>query len=186
MSFVDDPIDEFLRRASIKHQVVEGTENVVTFQGELVLRNVMNQHYAGTLVIEPKRGYIKAVDYVRTDASGTVTNSMKFTVNDKPGTTPILSRAVIAATIKNTAGVVTSTSDGVIESSITYPTDIPEDRFTLSVYGFPEPEGVVWDKPTPTYVWLLVAANSFALLAALFTALKRRAGRVRVTPLVTS
>lgn len=52
----------------------------------------------------------------------------------------------------------------------------PED-FRLTAYGLPEPNDVVWEKPTPTYVWLLAAAGGFGLLALAFAYLKRRAAR---------
>lgn len=146
----------------------------------------MKFNYSGTLTLDLKRGYIKSMDYVRTDASGTVANGMKFTVIDKPGTPPILSKAVMTTTIKNPAGAVISELDGVVESRLTYPTNIPEERFTLSAYGFPEPEGVAWERRTPAYVWLLASAGLLAVLATVFTVLKRRASRPRANPLVTS
>ena len=186
VSFVDDPIDVFLRREGIKHQVVDGADRVVTFRGDIVVRNIMKFNYSGTLTLDLKRGYIKSMDYVRTDASGTVANGMKFTVIDKPGTPPILSKAVMTTTIKNPAGAVISELDGVVESRLTYPTNIPEERFTLSAYGFPEPEGVAWERRTPAYVWLLASAGLLAVLATVFTVLKRRASRPRANPLVTS
>jgi hypothetical protein len=51
-----------------------------------------------------------------------------------------------------------------------------EEEFTLSAYGLPEPVGVVWKKPTPRYVWFLVAAGMFGVLAVGFRRLAR--GRV--------
>ena len=48
-------------------------------------------------------------------------------------------------------------------------------EFYLSHYGIPEPVGVVPpSKRTPRYLWLLVAAESFAILAILFRWLARR------------
>jgi hypothetical protein len=52
----------------------------------------------------------------------------------------------------------------------------PVDRFTLSHYGLPEPEGVVWEKQrtVPLYVWLIFAAGVLALIALLLTLLRSR------------
>jgi hypothetical protein len=54
---------------------------------------------------------------------------------------------------------------------------IPSEIFRLSYYGLPEPEGVVWEKPTPVWVWLLTIASGFAGLAILFRWLQKRAAR---------
>lgn len=47
-------------------------------------------------------------------------------------------------------------------------------EFTLSAFGLPEPVGVTWPRPTPRYVWFLVAAGAFALLAVGLRAVARR------------
>lgn len=52
--------------------------------------------------------------------------------------------------------------------------DVPEREFTLSAFGLPEPVGVVWEKPTPRYVWFLTAAGGCAALAVGFRFLARR------------
>jgi hypothetical protein len=52
--------------------------------------------------------------------------------------------------------------------------DPPETEFTLSAFGLPEPVGVTWEKPTPIYVWLILAAAGFGVLALLFRWLMRR------------
>jgi hypothetical protein len=49
--------------------------------------------------------------------------------------------------------------------------------FRLSHYGFPEPEGVVWEQPTPVWVWLAVAAGVLAGFAVLFRWLQKRIAR---------
>lgn len=43
--------------------------------------------------------------------------------------------------------------------------DAEEREFTLSAYGLPEPQGVSFAKPTPTYVWLLAGAAGCAVVA---------------------
>jgi hypothetical protein len=47
-------------------------------------------------------------------------------------------------------------------------------EFRLTAFGLPEPPGVKWERPTPTYVWVLVAAMGFGTLAVLFRHLARR------------
>jgi hypothetical protein len=61
----------------------------------------------------------------------------------------------------------------------------PIDRaeFYLSHYGLPEPPGVVPpSNRTPRYVWLLIAAGSFAVLAVLFRWQARRWRSAPATP----
>ncbi len=53
------------------------------------------------------------------------------------------------------------------------------DEFTLTHYGLPEPPGVEWERPTPTYVWLLLAAGVLGVIAVgCRWLLKRRAKAV--------
>lgn len=60
------------------------------------------------------------------------------------------------------------------EFTTTYQDEVPEREFTLSAFGLPEPEGVAWDRPTPTYVWILTAAGACAVLAFGVRLLARR------------
>jgi hypothetical protein len=54
----------------------------------------------------------------------------------------------------------------------------PESHFfRLSYFGLPEPEGVVWEKPTPMWVWLIVAGSVLAILAMGFRFLQKRVAR---------
>lgn len=50
----------------------------------------------------------------------------------------------------------------------------PVERFTLTHYGLPEPEGVKWEKPTPTYVYFILAAAGCLVLAGGITLVLRR------------
>lgn len=45
--------------------------------------------------------------------------------------------------------------------------------FRLTHFGLPEPVGVVWDRPTPLYVWLFAGAAASAIIAVLLTRLYR-------------
>ncbi|MDY3555512.1 hypothetical protein R5W24_004655, partial [Gemmata sp. JC717] len=52
-----------------------------------------------------------------------------------------------------------------------------ESEFSLTAFGLPEPEGVAWEKRTPSYVWALTATGVFAALAAVFRVLMVRRAR---------
>lgn len=61
------------------------------------------------------------------------------------------------------------------ESLLAEPRNLPnDDDFRLTAFGLPEPIGVEWKKPTPRYVWLLVGAGVFAILAVGFRYFARR------------
>ena len=68
-------------------------------------------------------------------------------------------------------------SKSTSESTFDYTSSpLEESAFRLSTYGFPEPEGVVWEKPTPSYVWYLsIGDGSLALSFLCGWLLKRRA-----------
>jgi hypothetical protein len=69
----------------------------------------------------------------------------------------------------------------VITLETTYRDSVPVQEFTLTAFGLPEPVGVVWEKPIPTYVWLLAAAGGCGLLAILFRWFARR-GKASTPP----
>ena len=51
---------------------------------------------------------------------------------------------------------------------------VPDSEFTLSAFGLPEPVGVEWERRTPVYVWLLLAAGVLGLLALVLRWLAHR------------
>ena len=53
----------------------------------------------------------------------------------------------------------------VISYDVSYNQAIPDEQFRLSHYGLPEPVGVEWERGTPVYVWLFLAAGVLGLLA---------------------
>ena len=51
----------------------------------------------------------------------------------------------------------------------------PDDwEFSLSAFGFPEPVGIVWERPTRWYLWIGVTAFSALALGVLCRVLRRR------------
>jgi hypothetical protein len=72
------------------------------------------------------------------------------------------------------------------EDVILTPT-VDQSEFRLSFYGLPEPEGVVWEKPIPSYVWYLsIAGGALVLFFIAGWLLKRRAKARAVTTTTTS
>lgn len=59
-------------------------------------------------------------------------------------------------------------------TDVEYNGDIKDYEFRLSHYGLPEPMGVAWKKPTPTYVWFLAGAVVLFAVALGFRFLARR------------
>ena len=60
-----------------------------------------------------------------------------------------------------------------IEEFVSIP-KLNEADFRLTAFGLPEPMGIEWKKPTPRYLWFLVAAGVFVALAVGFRFLARR------------
>lgn len=56
---------------------------------------------------------------------------------------------------------------------------IQDSEFTLSAYGLPEPVGVTWAKPTPRFIWFLIAGGASAIIALAFFYSKNRLARVK-------
>jgi hypothetical protein len=54
---------------------------------------------------------------------------------------------------------------------------IPDDEFTLSHYGLPEPAGRETNKGIPNSVWLLLGAGAFGLTAVVLRYAAKRAGK---------
>jgi hypothetical protein len=52
--------------------------------------------------------------------------------------------------------------------------DLPESDFTLSAFGFPEPEGVVWNRPQGWYLWIALCAFGALAVALLVRFWRRR------------
>jgi len=42
---------------------------------------------------------------------------------------------------------------------------VADDELTLTAYGFPEPAGVKWEKPTPRYIWWMLGVGVCAVVS---------------------
>lgn len=99
---------------------------------------------------------------------------------------PVLSKAVFESPDIRSEKFGNHGSREVRSYDIAYNLDIPDDEFWLSHYGLPEPIGVIREKGTPRYVWFLVAAALFVLLAIILRWLAKRARLARSGPVGSS
>ena len=130
----------------------------------------------GWMDLAPAKGWaVVECDGTNTDQNGKSTSHSNYTVEMIEGDVPVLAEN----TTKSVSG------SGKFERKLTqrvkYQTTIdskiPDSEFTLTYYGFPEPEGIVWKKPIPNYVWILLGAAGLMLLSLLCRwLLQRRAG----------
>ena len=128
----------------------------------------------GWMDLDPAAGWtVREHSLVTTAGQTVITSTHHFTV--RGGDTGVPELVAEKSTIKRTTGGV---DRGYIDRYVTYQftpaVDSPEREFTLSAYGLPEPVGIVWDRPTPRWVWLLAGAAGLALVAVLFRFLARR------------
>ncbi len=111
-------------------------------------------------------------EYKKTTPNGLFTEVITYgaPVDDLPfPTRKVGSVTYSVAGVSSFGYVATSTGASITRKTVA--------DYRLSAYNLPEPEGVVWDKPTPTYVWLLAAAGVLGLLSVMFAWLKRRSTR---------
>ncbi|HMP60106.1 MAG TPA: hypothetical protein PKD86_12210 [Gemmatales bacterium] len=64
-------------------------------------------------------------------------------------------------------------TETIVTSSFTYG-PIPVSQFTLSAYGFPEPFGIEWDRPTPWWLYALISAGVLFIVTVIVSFWKRR------------
>lgn len=156
--------------------------NLIEVQFECTLNPDDLRHLlGGTLFVDPSRSWLPV--------------SRHSTVRNKVGTGVHTSHFDLASGINPQPSSVRYREDYKLNSQkepwwrsgredcdLRVPNPLPDTReFTLSHYGLPEPVGVKWEKPTPRYVWFLIATAAFAGVAVLFTYLARRA-RARRAP----
>ncbi len=162
-------------------------ERVTTDEGGLVAATV---HYdqskanpkrklvaEATLKFNPRRHWcLQAVQERSTfpgASGGTNSATTAFILEDHPSGIPLVRR-------QESVNTADSASSGpidnrrVVEYDLRVDESVPDAEFTLSAFGLPEPVGVTWERPTPVYVWLLVAAGGLGVLAWLFRWLARR------------
>jgi hypothetical protein len=152
----------------------ELVEVAFTYSGKDGNRNV---NLKGKLLFDPKRYWCwRSGDFQVTGDILSGTNKLRGTQSESAGELPPLSRLwELDADVLTQAGDLSNRKKVRWEVTLSQPTSLPADEeFRLSAFGLPEPAGVVWDKPTPTYVWILAAAGAVAALAFGFRYLARR------------
>ena len=138
----------------------------------------------GHMVLDPKHLWCLKEYSVRTnDSASRRTFSRKFDYATGPDQFPILREVRTHQLGYHPDGKDWFTCESVVKSEFQYSPSAFEDReMTLSAFGLPEPIGIEPPpKPTPRYVWFLVAAGALALLAILFHWFARRSKTVQTT-----
>lgn len=108
-----------------------------------------------------------------------VTRQFKHEIEITQAGFPRLKRTTSTQQSPNPKGVMTVSSN-VTDFDLREQDNVPVEEFTLSAFGINEPAGVVWKKPTPPWVWVLLAAVVLAALAVLFQYLGRRKSAAEV------
>jgi hypothetical protein len=93
---------------------------------------------------------------------------------------PVITKAVHEAPETRHKTMGTFSSNEIETFKIEYNVDVRDEEFRLSYYGLPEPVGVTWKKPVPTYVWFILAAVVSLVLALTCRYVARRS-RTRLT-----
>jgi hypothetical protein len=128
----------------------------------------------GTLLLDPERDWLPIVKTTMTRnkvGTGTQTTEYEF----QSGAHPHPRRAVERQeyNLFNTAEPWRGT--WTTEYDLRVPERLPATtEFTLSAFGLPEPIGVTWERETPRYVWFLLGAVAFGVLAFGLRFLARR------------
>lgn len=132
----------------------------------------------GKLFLDPNRYWCWRSGEVRAVSEGFSSGTLKFegTQSANDGDSPPLSRVWESdGDWTSSKGEWSNQQRIRYEATLNRPSRLPADTdFTLSAFDLPEPFGVVWKKQTPTYVWLLVAAGTCAVLAVGFRYLARK------------
>lgn len=135
----------------------------------------------GILLLDPDRNWL-IVNHTASTRSNTATGTQSLRFEFGMGSSPHQLRCDFRQEFKLADRPNPRWTTAQEEYDFRIPDRLPDTReFTVSHYGLPEPVGVKWEKPTPRYVWFLLATGAFAGVAVLFTYLARRA-RARRAP----
>lgn len=135
----------------------------------------------GRVLLDPAYyWHMREAETTLAGSTGTATGRTTYdTVPDKSGR-PILRRTETRMEGKQNGKTVFEES-GTGEFDLAADPSVPDTECTLTAFGLPEPVGVEWKRPTPLYVWLLMAAGVCGGLAYLFFYLRRRSSRTGTT-----
>ncbi len=174
---VEDSVGNFLESGKMQIDSVIQNAEMIRVVGTLKFVNIANVPvwYDFSADLYPGDCRFRKVDLSLKNDAGVTLGTMSFSYTYRETSQgPQIERIGYANDI---------VPDGVLMFTPPTPLTEPEESYRLTHYGFPEPEGVVWEKkwPVPLYVWLLGIAGVLAIIALLFTWLRARQSR-RLTP----
>lgn len=126
---------------------------------------------SGTLYFDPNRYWC----LVEAELNGKWTNGTgvvheRYEFKDGPNGFPIITS--VTHTLKSDSRK--SSVNAVIKTDFTVHPNVPTREFTLSAFGLPEPNGVVWERGPRYYLWFGIAAIACLGLMILCRRLARR------------
>jgi len=128
--------------------------------------------HSGFLVFDPERYWlITENEHKQATAKNALITRSKYEITQE-GDLPLVTRATTTQTSTLTPGQ-SSKSTSICRFTREAADEM---EFTLTAFGLPEPYGVEWKRRTPRYIWILVGAGGFVLLAAGLYWLARRQG----------
>jgi hypothetical protein len=125
----------------------------------------------GWVEIDPAFGHVVRGEVRRefTDAKQVTTVVNRFAASGEP---PLLAEQTVTVSVGESNQKQPQTELRTLYD-LSVNRKVGDDEFRLTALGLPEPVGVEWAKPTPTYVWLLLAAAVAAASAVLIARLRR-------------
>jgi hypothetical protein len=129
----------------------------------------------GVMRLDPNRFWcVDSMNLRIRSRDGTASRRFSVEIVDLQSPFPVPKRAELMEEWKLTDGGV-STNSNVSEFELTEPRRLPDDdSFRLSAFGLPEPPGHPLKRPTPIYIWVIIAAIGCGLLAIGLRYLARR------------
>jgi hypothetical protein len=124
----------------------------------------------GTVWLDPKHFWVmrKSEYKLKYGVKGVIRNeTASYDYDFASDGFPIIKHAIAVDDSKN--------EEAAIEHSYSLQlTDVAEHEFTMTVFGLPEPVGVIWPQPVKWWIWLSLAALGALVLAALGAILRKR------------
>ena len=136
---------------------------------------VSRQDLRARLHLDSRHGWV-----IR-DAKGTLGPSEQFTqeceYTREPFPVPIRIVYTTTTPVNEDGAAVGSmvTRTRTFQYEYSHPSRLPSDHeFTLSAYGFLEPFGITWDRPTPWWLYALISAGVLFIVTVIVSFWKRR------------
>jgi len=174
----DWTLDDLLKRPDLRVNITTGDSNytcdVTQPSPQLIPKGLSLPVVSGQIVINKKNYSVETVDVNRLEGATLTRLRKESSVEEQRGASLLKqSKTYLYSSIKQSTVPHTSSL-----SEFEYDwNSMSTDRFYLTYYGLPEPEGVARDKPTPIWVWMVVAASGLAILTLGIRFLQNRAAR---------